>query len=70
MLSTLSLVASGLGVSLVPASMRRLQAEGIVYRPLSPKAGLTAPLNLAHRRGDTAVALRRFIALTVEAAPR
>jgi DNA-binding transcriptional LysR family regulator len=68
MLSTLSLVASGLGVSLVPASMRRLQAEGIVYRPLSPEAGLTAPLNLAHRRSDTAAALRRFVALTREAA--
>jgi len=63
MLSTLSLVASGLGVSLVPASMRRLQAEGIVYRPLSPAAGLTAPLNLAYRRGDTAPALRLFTAL-------
>lgn len=63
MLSTLSLVASGLGVSLVPASMRRLQAEGIVYRPLSPAAGLTAPLNLAYRRGDTAPALRLFAAL-------
>jgi hypothetical protein len=43
--------------------MRRLQAEGIAYRPLSPEAGLTAPLNLAHRRGDTAAALRRFVAL-------
>ncbi|HEY1797420.1 MAG TPA: LysR family transcriptional regulator [Stellaceae bacterium] len=63
MLSTLSLVASGLGVSLVPASMRRLQAEGIAYRPLSPDAGLAAPLNLAHRRGDTAPALRRFVTL-------
>jgi DNA-binding transcriptional LysR family regulator len=63
MLSTLSLVASGLGVSLVPASMRRLQADGIVYRPLSPEAGLTAPLNLALRRGDTTAALRRFVAL-------
>lgn len=63
MLSTLSLVASGLGVSLVPASMRRLQAEGIVYRPLSSAAGLTAPLNLAYRRGDTAPALRLFAAL-------
>ena len=63
MLSTLSLVAAGLGVTLVPASMRRLQAEGVVYRPLSPAAGLTAPLNLAYRRGDTAPALRLFAAL-------
>jgi DNA-binding transcriptional LysR family regulator len=63
MLSTLSLVAAGLGVSLVPASMRRLQAEGVSYRRLDPKADLTAPLNLAHRRGDSAPAVRRFVAL-------
>jgi DNA-binding transcriptional LysR family regulator len=63
MLSTLSLVAAGLGVSLVPASMRRLQAEGVAYRGLDAKAGLTAPLNLATRRGDTAPAVRRFAAL-------
>ena len=70
MLSTLGLVASGLGVSLVPASMRRLRAEGIVYRPLSPAAGLTASLNLAHRRGDTTAALRRFVALVRNLADR
>jgi len=63
MLSTLSLVAAGLGVSLVPASMRRLQAEGIAYRPLDPSTELTAPLNLAYRRGDSAAAVRRFVAL-------
>ncbi len=63
MLSTLGLVAAGLGVSLVPASMRRLQAEGIAYRPLDPKVGLTAPLNLAYRRGETAEAVRRFVVL-------
>mgnify|MGYP002040788591 FL=1 len=31
MLSTLSLVAAGLGVSLVPASLRRVNIEGVVY---------------------------------------
>ncbi len=63
MVSTLGLVAAGLGVSLVPASMRRLQAEGVAYRPLAADAGLTAPLNLAYRRDDAAAALRRFVAL-------
>ena len=32
MLATLSLVAAGLGVTLVPESMRQLQTEGVVYR--------------------------------------
>jgi DNA-binding transcriptional LysR family regulator len=63
MLATLSLVAAGLGVTLVPASMRRLRVEGVVYRPLDRTAGLIAPLNFAYRRGETAPAARRFIAM-------
>jgi DNA-binding transcriptional LysR family regulator len=63
MLATLSLVAAGLGVTLVPESMRRLQIDGVIYRPLDPAAALVAPLNLAHRRGDAAPALRRFLGL-------
>jgi DNA-binding transcriptional LysR family regulator len=63
MLSTLSLVAAGLGVSLVPASMRRLQADGVAYRPLDDAAQLTAPLNLAYRRGETGAAVRGFLGL-------
>lgn len=66
MLATLSLVAAGIGVTLVPASMRRLQVEGIVHRPLDPAAGLVAPLNLACRRGDAAPAVRRFLGLARE----
>jgi DNA-binding transcriptional LysR family regulator len=63
MLSTLSLVAAGLGVTVVPASMSRLEAEGVAYRPLDPAAQLVAPLNLACRRGESAPAVRRFVAL-------
>jgi DNA-binding transcriptional LysR family regulator len=63
MLSTLSLVAAGLGVTLVPASMSRLEAEGVAYRPLDPSAELTAPLNLAYRRDEISAAVRRFVGL-------
>jgi DNA-binding transcriptional LysR family regulator len=63
MLSTLSLVAAGLGVTLVPKSMSRLEAEGVAYRALAPSAQLTAPLNLAYRRGEISEAVRRFVAL-------
>ena len=63
MLATLSLVAAGLGVTLVPQSMRRLRVHGVAYRPLDSAAGLVAPLNLAYRRGDSSEAARRFIAL-------
>ena len=63
MLSTLSLVAAGLGVTVVPASMSRLEAEGVAYRPLDASALLTAPLNLAYRRDEISAAVRRFVAL-------
>ena len=69
MLATLSLVAAGLGVTLIPASMQRLGIEGVAYRPLARNAGLVAPLNLACRRGENAPAVRRFIALVQQTAP-
>jgi DNA-binding transcriptional LysR family regulator len=68
MLSTLSLVAAGLGVTVVPASMSRLEAEGVVYRPLDPLAQLTAPLNLAYRRDEISAAVRRFVGLVQKSA--
>jgi len=69
MLSTLSLVAAGLGVTLIPASMQRLRVNGVAYRRLDGDAGLVAPLNLAYRRGESAAAVRRFIALARRTAP-
>ncbi|HVH79004.1 MAG TPA: LysR family transcriptional regulator [Stellaceae bacterium] len=68
MLSTLSLVAAGLGVTVVPASMSRLEAEGVAYRPLDSSAPLTAPLNLAYRRDEISAAVRRFVALVQRSA--
>ena len=64
MLATLSLVAAGLGVSLVPASMRRLRVHGVSRTARLDRAGgLVAPLNLAYRRGENSAAAQRFIAL-------
>lgn len=60
--STLSLVAAGLGVSIIPASMRRLETEGIAYRGLTDAADLVAPLHLAYRAGALSAATRRLIA--------
>jgi DNA-binding transcriptional LysR family regulator len=62
-ISTLNLVAAGLGVSLVPESLRRLQMDGVVYRKLGDAAHLTAPLILACRGGENAAAVQRFIDL-------
>lgn len=68
MLSTLSLVAAGLGVTLVPESMSRLAADGVAYRALAGAARLAAPLNLAYRRGESGATVRRFVALVRRAA--
>jgi DNA-binding transcriptional LysR family regulator len=59
--STLNLVAAGLGVSIVPESLRRLQMDGVVYRELADDARLAAPLILACRRGENSAAVQRFI---------
>jgi DNA-binding transcriptional LysR family regulator len=62
-ISTLNLVAAGLGVSVVPESLRRLQMDGVVYRRLTDNSRLSAPLILACRRGENAAAVQRFIDL-------
>jgi len=62
-ISTLNLVAAGLGVSIVPASLRRLQMDGVIYRRLEDNAQLRAPLILACRRGENSAAVQRFIEL-------
>jgi DNA-binding transcriptional LysR family regulator len=61
--ATLSLVAAGIGVSIVPASLRRLGGEGVVYRPLAGKPALTAPLRLAMRTGTPSATLAHFRAV-------
>jgi len=61
MLSTLSLVAAGLGVSLVPASLRRVNIEGVVYVSVTHPAALRAPLNLIWRDEPLSGAARKLI---------
>ncbi len=60
MSSSLSLVAAGLGVSIVPASMQRMNVEGVAFAPLRQDPRLTAPLLLATRRGDRTSLVDRF----------
>jgi DNA-binding transcriptional LysR family regulator len=61
MLSTLSLVAAGLGVSIVPESLRRLNTEGIAYLSLAKTSNLVAPLHLAWRGVNMSGAVQRLI---------
>jgi DNA-binding transcriptional LysR family regulator len=61
--STLNLVAAGLGIAIVPASLQRMQMDGVVYRRLEGAVQPRAPLLLATRRGDTGAVVRRFLEL-------
>jgi DNA-binding transcriptional LysR family regulator len=60
MQTIISLVSAGLGVALIPASMRNLGRTGVVYRSLREKSPQTEIL-AAWRRGETAPALVRFL---------
>jgi DNA-binding transcriptional LysR family regulator len=59
MLTIIGLVAAGIGVSLVPASVTRLSLEGVTYRPVtgSPYAELVA----ITRMGDDSPLVRAFM---------
>ncbi len=66
--STLNLVAAGLGLSIVPASLQRMHMDGVSYRRLTGTAQPRAPLLLASRRGDTSPIVRQFLALVRQTA--
>jgi len=55
-----SFVAAGLGVSLVPESVRHMTVHGAVYRPLSREAA-AVELALAWRREDASPVLERAL---------
>jgi DNA-binding transcriptional LysR family regulator len=58
--TTVSLVAGGIGVTLVPASLQNLQRAGVAYKHvegLSPEVELGA----VWRRGDPSAVLRAFL---------
>ncbi|GGF34116.1 transcriptional regulator [Aliidongia dinghuensis] len=61
----IGLVAAGLGITILPDSLRRVQVEGVVYRPLDTPLAASTVL-LAHRRDETAGAVRAFIRLVEE----
>jgi DNA-binding transcriptional LysR family regulator len=66
--TVVGLVAAGVGVSLVPESMRALERAGVTYRPLdgeAPKVRLT----MAWRAADDSAVLNRFLEMARAAAP-
>ena len=60
--TTLGLVAAGMGIALVPESMRTMMLNGVVYRPLKGAVRQRVVLGLASRRHDPSATVKRFIA--------
>lgn len=61
MQTIVSLVAGGMGVSLVPASLEHMRREGVVYRPLAER-GPRVEIGLAWRASDDSPLTRAFVA--------
>jgi DNA-binding transcriptional LysR family regulator len=66
--STLNLVAAGLGVAMVPASLQHMRIDGVRYCPLRGPVQPKALLAIASRRGDPSVVVRQFLRLVARTA--
>jgi len=60
-LSTLSLVAAGMGISIIPASMRHVVLDEVIYLDISDAPELRAPLYLAYLDAPLSGAAQRMI---------
>jgi DNA-binding transcriptional LysR family regulator len=61
--SALSLVAAGLGVAIVPASMRRMGMENVVYRDIKGTAQPRAFLQIATRAHGSSIVVQNFLTM-------
>ncbi|TBU85565.1 LysR family transcriptional regulator [Phytopseudomonas dryadis] len=65
MQTAIGLVAAGIGITLVPASVQRLHRDDIGYTPLLD-ARATSPIVISYRQGDDSPLLRRCLGLVRE----
>ena len=66
MQTIISLVSAGMGIALVPASLRHLARTGVRYLDLQEGAP-TLETGLVWRRGDTTPTLERFLEVATKA---
>jgi DNA-binding transcriptional LysR family regulator len=64
----LALVAAGLGVALVPASLQHMKRPGVVYRELPPADTKETELSLVWRKDDRSPVTDAFVAIARETA--
>ncbi|MFM9901620.1 MAG: LysR family transcriptional regulator [Polaromonas sp.] len=70
MVTSLNLVAAGVGVAVVPASMQGWHAHAVAYLKLASNVQLDAPLTLVYRQAEASGVMRQFIALARATATR
>jgi DNA-binding transcriptional LysR family regulator len=63
----IGLVASGVGLAILPESAGRVAREGVIYRPLDA-LDATSWVALAHVEGDDSVLVANFVRTVREAA--
>ncbi|WP_343225479.1 LysR family transcriptional regulator [Luteolibacter pohnpeiensis] len=68
MTSLAVLVAAGLGVSLVPASLAQIQVPGVIYAPIGKGPAPVSRLCVAVREGRVTPAMQNFLTLLSPAA--
>jgi DNA-binding transcriptional LysR family regulator len=68
MLTNITLVAAGVGVSVVPASMRDIHRDEVFYAEAKDAPQLAAPLNLVTRIGETSPVVAGFVRFARELA--
>ena len=68
--STLNLVAAGLGVAMVPESLQHMRMDGVSYCSVSGPIRPRALLGVASRRGETSSAVGQFLSIVMGSAAR
>jgi len=62
LVSLIAMVAAGLGVSIVPRCISRIQADGVFYLPIKGDAQRPV-ISLAYRRDDRSPTVQNFLAV-------
>ncbi|HBV40856.1 MAG TPA: hypothetical protein DEF05_14545 [Erwinia sp.] len=66
LLSAITLVAAGKGMTIVPETLSSLHQESVKYRELDAQSGFTVPLTLVYRCAPQDSPLSRFVQMAQE----
>jgi DNA-binding transcriptional LysR family regulator len=65
-IGAIHLVASGLGIAIVPKSMETIQPNSVMYKTFAKGSELTVPLSIAYRENLNKLTVQRFLNLSKE----